>query len=111
MHCKTAQDPESAIRDFTLRIQHYQDSYETIREGEWKAVLEKNCPDKASHEKAAQVVPFIKSINVGARMNVRHCEAYWQTRIAYYLMNLHITPRSIYLCRVCCQHWPISLFY
>lgn len=42
---------------------------------------------------------FIKIMDVGQRYLVNRVLDHVQSRIVYYLMNIHITPRSIYLCR------------
>uniref|UniRef100_A0A4W3K145 6-phosphofructo-2-kinase/fructose-2,6-biphosphatase 4b n=1 Tax=Callorhinchus milii TaxID=7868 RepID=A0A4W3K145_CALMI len=42
---------------------------------------------------------FIKIMDVGRRYLVNHVLDHIQSKIVYYLMNIHITPRSIYLCR------------
>uniref|UniRef100_A0A7N6BZF6 6-phosphofructo-2-kinase domain-containing protein n=1 Tax=Anabas testudineus TaxID=64144 RepID=A0A7N6BZF6_ANATE len=41
----------------------------------------------------------IKIFNVGSRYLVNRVQDHIQSRIVYYLMNIHVTPRSIYLCR------------
>lgn len=38
-------------------------------------------------------------MDVGQRYLVNKVLDHIQSRIVYYLMNIHITPRSIYLCR------------
>ena len=38
-------------------------------------------------------------MDVGLRFLVNRVLDHIQSRIVYYLMNIHITPRSIYLCR------------
>lgn len=38
-------------------------------------------------------------MDVGMRYLVNRVMDHIQSRIVYYLMNIHITPRSIYLCR------------
>lgn len=38
-------------------------------------------------------------MDVGQRYMVNRVLDHIQSRIVYYLMNIHITPRSIYLCR------------
>lgn len=38
-------------------------------------------------------------MDVGRRYLVNRVVDHIQSRIVYYLMNIHITPRSIYLCR------------
>uniref|UniRef100_A0A8D3E9C1 6-phosphofructo-2-kinase domain-containing protein n=1 Tax=Scophthalmus maximus TaxID=52904 RepID=A0A8D3E9C1_SCOMX len=42
---------------------------------------------------------YIKIFNVGSRYLVNQVQDHIQSRIVYYLMNIHVTPRSIYLCR------------
>lgn len=42
---------------------------------------------------------YIKIMDVGQRFLVNRVLDHIQSRIVYYLMNIHITPRSIYLCR------------
>ncbi|KAB1258709.1 6-phosphofructo-2-kinase/fructose-2; 6-bisphosphatase 2 [Camelus dromedarius] len=42
---------------------------------------------------------FIKVINVGQRFLVNKVQDYIQSKIVYYLMNIHVQPRTIYLCR------------
>lgn len=42
---------------------------------------------------------YIKIFNVGSRYLVNQVQDHIQSRIVYYLMNIHITPRTIYLCR------------
>lgn len=42
---------------------------------------------------------FIKVIDVGRRFLVNRVQDHIQSRIVYYLMNIHVQPRTIYLCR------------
>ncbi|XP_067360849.1 6-phosphofructo-2-kinase/fructose-2,6-bisphosphatase 4a isoform X1 [Channa argus] len=72
---------EDAIEDFMKRIKCYENSYETLDE-----VLDRD-------------LSYIKIIDVGQRYLVNRVLDHIQSRIVYYLMNIHITPRSIYLCR------------
>lgn len=76
-------DPNEAVHDFQERIKHYAAIYE---------------PVGTSPEEAA--ASYIKLINVGAKAVINRILDYRQSKIVYYLMNLHIQPRSIYLCRV-----------
>ncbi|XP_069683404.1 6-phosphofructo-2-kinase/fructose-2,6-bisphosphatase 1 isoform X1 [Periplaneta americana] len=72
---------EAALRDFLQRIQHYQERYTALderREGE---------------------LSFMKIYNTGEKVVVHKHEGHIQSRIVYYLMNIHITPRTIYLTR------------
>ncbi|KAG0344637.1 Fructose-2,6-bisphosphatase [Podila humilis] len=71
-------DPEQAAEDFKARIVHYEEAYETITEDN---------------------LTYIKLINVGSQVIISHIQGYLQSRIVYYLMNLHIAPRSIFFSR------------
>ena len=42
---------------------------------------------------------FIKVIDVGRRFLVNQIQDHIQSKIIYYMMNIHVQPRSIYLCR------------
>lgn len=42
---------------------------------------------------------FIKVIDVGRRFLVNRIQDHIQSKIVYYLMNIHVQPRTIYLCR------------
>ena len=71
--------PEDAKRDFLRRIQEYEKVYETITEGH---------------------LSYLRIVNVGSNVTVSNIHGYLASRIAFYLMNLHLKPRSIYLSRV-----------
>ncbi|GAA5831646.1 hypothetical protein JCM5353_000991 [Sporobolomyces roseus] len=75
------QEPEQAEKDFRERIKHYEDSYEPLEE-------------KLDGESS-----YCKMVNVGKQVTVNRIDGYLQSRIAFYLMNLHLTPRSIYFTR------------
>lgn len=77
---------EDARADFLRRIRQYEDSYEPIAEGE--------------AGKGEERYSYLKVINVGNQVAANHIHGYLQSRIAYYLMNLHLRPRSIYFSRV-----------
>lgn len=70
---------EEAVADFRKRIAQYESIYETISE-----------PD----------ISFCRILNVGQMVTMNKIDSYLQSRIAFYLMNLHLKPRSIYLSRV-----------
>uniref|UniRef100_A0AAR2KS03 6-phosphofructo-2-kinase domain-containing protein n=1 Tax=Pygocentrus nattereri TaxID=42514 RepID=A0AAR2KS03_PYGNA len=63
---------EQAVEDFMKRIKCYENSYQET---------------------------LSSIIDVGRRYLVNQVQDHIQSRIVYYLMNIHITPRSIYLCR------------
>ena len=74
------QDPEEAARDFRERIKNYEKVYETIDE------------DEAD-------LTYVKLINVGSQVIINRIRDYLQSRVVYFLMNLHIKPRSIWISR------------
>ncbi|BFZ59296.1 Fructose-2,6-bisphosphatase [Saitoella coloradoensis] len=74
----SGQDPEEAARDFRERIKMYEAVYESIDEKD---------------------LTYVKLVNVGSQVVINMIKDYLQSRIVYYLMNLHIKPRSIYLSR------------
>jgi 6-phosphofructo-2-kinase/fructose-2,6-biphosphatase 2 len=75
-------DREAALQDFLLRIEHYQERYEAL------------------DEKREADLSFMKIYNTGEKVVVHKHEGHIQSRIVYYLMNIHITPRTIYITRV-----------
>jgi 6-phosphofructo-2-kinase/fructose-2,6-biphosphatase 2 len=72
---------DQVIEDFKKRIKHYEDQYQTIDED-----LEAN-------------LSYIKIFDAGEKVLVHKHEGHIQSRIVYYLMNIKITPRTIYLTR------------
>lgn len=72
---------QEAMQDFNERIQKYKNQYEPI--------------DEAFDED----VPFIKIIDVGQQYVVNNIEGAVARRAVYFLMNIHILPRSIYVSR------------
>ncbi|KAK9722966.1 Histidine phosphatase superfamily (branch 1) [Popillia japonica] len=77
----TNMNKDAALTDFLKRIEHYQERYQPLDEEQ-----EKN-------------VAFMKIYNTGEKVVVHKHEGHVQARIVYYLMNIHITPRTIYLTR------------
>lgn len=75
------QDPEAAVQDFLNRIKNYEKVYQTIDQDE-------------------SDLTYVKLINVGHQVIINKIKDYLQSRVVYYLMNLHIKPRSIWLSRV-----------
>ncbi|XP_056279203.1 6-phosphofructo-2-kinase/fructose-2,6-bisphosphatase isoform X1 [Pseudoliparis swirei] len=74
-------DKEEAVADFLKRIECYKLTYVPLDD------------DKDRN------LSYIKIFNVGSRYLVNRVQDHIQSRIVYYLMNIHVTPRSIYLCR------------
>ena len=71
-------DEAKAVTDFRARIAHYEQAYEPISR------------DDSS---------FVKLIDVGKRVEIHDVRGYIQGRITQFVMNLHITPRTIWLTR------------
>ncbi|CAF0954411.1 unnamed protein product [Rotaria sordida] len=71
---------EEAVKDFLSRIELYEKQYETI--------------DDKIEEKH---YPFIKIFNCGERFLVHRIGSNIQSRVLYFLMHIHVLPRTIYL--------------
>jgi len=69
---------EEAVRDFRLRIGHYESGYEEVGEDEGR---------------------FVKIIDVGRKMVLHRIEGYLLARVVHYLLNLHVQPRTVWLTR------------
>lgn len=78
---KDSDNKEEALIDFMQRIEHYQKAYQTL------------------DEDAEGAYSFMKIFNAGEKVLVHRHEGHIQSRVVYYLMNIHILPRSIYLTR------------
>lgn len=74
-------DKDEALADFLKRIEHYKSSYQTI--------------DEAVESKYS----YMQIFKAGEKVLVHRSEGHVQSRVVYYLMNIHIIPRSIYLTR------------
>ncbi|XP_070558322.1 6-phosphofructo-2-kinase/fructose-2,6-bisphosphatase-like isoform X2 [Ptychodera flava] len=72
---------DEAIQDFLQRITHYEEAYEPMDE---------------EHDREKS---YITIMNCGERFLVNKVDGHIQSRIVYYLMNIHIMPRTIYLTR------------
>ncbi|XP_060039352.1 6-phosphofructo-2-kinase/fructose-2,6-bisphosphatase 1 isoform X2 [Erinaceus europaeus] len=74
-------DQEKVLEDFLKRIECYATNYQPLDD------------ELDSH------LSYIKIFDVGMRYLVNRLQDHIQSRTVYYLMNIHVTPRSIYLCR------------
>lgn len=77
------QDPEKAAVDFRERIGNYEKVYKSI-----------NDDGDEDH------LTYLKIMNVGKQVFINRIQDYLQSRVVYFLMNLHIRPRSVWLSRV-----------
>ncbi|KAG7493938.1 6-phosphofructo-2-kinase fructose-2,6-bisphosphatase 2-like isoform X1 [Solea senegalensis] len=73
---------ERVMDDFLKRIECYKVTYQPL--------------DSDDYDKD---MSFIKVINVGRRFLVNRVQDYIQSKIVYYLMNIHVHSHSIYVCR------------
>ncbi|KAJ3485740.1 hypothetical protein NLI96_g4737 [Meripilus lineatus] len=73
-------DPEKAVVDYLSRIETHKKHYETIDEEEkdW---------------------PFIRILNVGEKIMVNKIQGFLQSRVVFFLMNIHNRFRTIYFAR------------
>jgi broad specificity phosphatase PhoE/predicted kinase len=69
---------EEAVRDFRMRIAHYESAYEDVGEDEGR---------------------FVKIIDVGRKMVLHRIEGYLLARVVHFLLNLHVQPRSVWFTR------------
>lgn len=74
-------DKEEAIEDFKHRIQNYEKQYEGLDD-----LLDND-------------LSFIKIFNQGEKFLINNIRGHVQSRVVYYLMNIHVLPRTIYLTR------------
>jgi broad specificity phosphatase PhoE/predicted kinase len=71
-------EPDRAVQDFVRRIRFYEEAYEPIED---------------------DTLSWVKVIDVGRRVVVNRVQGPLATRIVTLLMNLHITPRTLYFTR------------
>ncbi|KAJ7927594.1 6-phosphofructo-2-kinase-domain-containing protein [Mycena leptocephala] len=71
-------NPDKAVEDYYTRIKDHEKYYEPVEETTW---------------------PFIRIINVGEKIMVNNIQGYLQSRIVFFLMNIHNRYRTIYFAR------------
>jgi broad specificity phosphatase PhoE/predicted kinase len=71
-------EPDAATADFRRRIEHYEKAYQPVGDDEGG---------------------YIRSIDAGTQMVVNRLEGYLPSRLVYFLMNLHLSERPIWLAR------------
>ncbi|KAH9941581.1 bifunctional 6-phosphofructo-2-kinase/fructose-2,6-bisphosphate 2-phosphatase [Epithele typhae] len=71
-------DPEKAVADYYSRIKDHERHYEPVEETTW---------------------PFIRIKNVGENIMVNNVFGYLQSRVVFFLMNIHNRFRTIYFAR------------
>ncbi|XP_065509375.1 6-phosphofructo-2-kinase/fructose-2,6-bisphosphatase 1 isoform X2 [Caloenas nicobarica] len=72
---------DEVVADFLQRIECYKATYEPL------------------DEQLDSGLSYIKIFDVGVRYLANRVQGHIQSRTVYYLMNIHVTPRAIYLSR------------
>ncbi|KFO98426.1 6-phosphofructo-2-kinase/fructose-2,6-bisphosphatase, partial [Calypte anna] len=72
---------DEVVSDFLKRIECYKATYEPL------------------DEQLDSWLSYIKIYDVGLRYLANRVQGHVQSRTVYYLMNIHVTPRTIYLSR------------
>ena len=75
-------DPALAMLDFKQRMENYEKVYQTIGEQEEQENLS-----------------YVKVINVGRKIVANNIQGFTPSQIVFYLLNIHINERSIWLTR------------
>jgi len=73
-------DPVLARKDFQERVAAYEKIYEPVDD-----------------EELNEQISYIKIINVGQKIITRNCSGYIASEISFYLQNVHVQPRRIFL--------------
>lgn len=71
-------DADTAVRDFVARIHHYEQSYQTVSDDEGA---------------------YVRVIDVGRKVEAHRIRGTIAARVVYFLLHLHIQPRSFWLTR------------
>ncbi|KAJ2392850.1 Fructose-2,6-bisphosphatase [Coemansia sp. RSA 2603] len=100
---KGVQDIQRVIDDFRSRIDHYSEVYEPLG-GDGTRPLAKGSytlpPTNPSLEDYDEkMVSYVRKINVGAKMVINRITSYLESRIIYFMMNIHIATRSVFFSR------------
>merc|ERR550532_2510389 len=75
-------DPAQARADFLERIKAYEKRYETVEDEEGEGRIK-----------------YIKLFNVGQKVVMHRCAGFLMSQVGFYLSNIHVRPRSIWLTR------------
>ncbi|TFY77312.1 hypothetical protein EWM64_g6701 [Hericium alpestre] len=90
-------DPDEAVKDYFHRIQVRQEHYEPVEELTWPFIRIINVSHDAcsGHEE----IPTLGLAQVGEKIMVNNIRGYLQSRIVFFLMNIHNRFRTIYFAR------------
>lgn len=95
-------DPAIISTNVALKVQSGDPDYKDMTQAEAEADFRKRI---AAYESVYDTIverdlSFCRILNVGRQVTINKIQGYLQSRIAFYLMNLHLKPRNIYLSRV-----------
>ncbi|KAJ1950211.1 Fructose-2,6-bisphosphatase [Linderina macrospora] len=100
---KGVKDPQKVLDDFRHRIDHYSEVYEPVG-GDGKRPLAKNKypyppEDPTLEQYDERLSSYVRKINVGSQVVINRVTSYLESRIVYFLMNIHIATRSVLFSR------------
>mmetsp|Transcript_45959 Transcript_45959/g.103163 ORF Transcript_45959/g.103163 Transcript_45959/m.103163 type:complete len:571 (+) Transcript_45959:92-1804(+) len=75
-------DPAKARADFENRVKEYEARYQSV----------------VDQEDGGEIC-YVKLFNVGQKVEMHHCSGYLMSQIGFFLSNIHISPRCIWLTR------------
>ncbi|KAJ1668601.1 Fructose-2,6-bisphosphatase [Coemansia sp. RSA 1646] len=100
---KGVKDIESVMKDFGRRIGHYSEVYEPLGGDGTRPLAKGAYPLPPSNptldEYNEREVSYLRKINVGSRMVINRITSYLESRIVYFIMNIHIATRSVLFSR------------
>ncbi|KAJ2780673.1 Fructose-2,6-bisphosphatase [Coemansia javaensis] len=100
---KGAKDIDAVMDDFRQRIEHYREVYEPVGGDGTRPMakgrypLPPTAPTIAEYDE--QQVSYVRKINVGSQIVINRIASYLESRIVYFVMNIHIAPRSVLFSR------------
>ncbi|KAJ1895459.1 Fructose-2,6-bisphosphatase [Kickxella alabastrina] len=100
---KGVQDVQRVMDDFHNRIDHYSEVYEPVG-GDGTRPLAKGKyqlppTNPTLEEYDERMVSYVRKINVGAKIIINRITSYLESRIIYFMMNIHIATRSVFFSR------------
>lgn len=100
---KGVQDIQPVMEDFRRRIGHYSEVYEPVGGDGTRPIAKKPYPlppvGPTLEEYDERQVSYLRKINVGSKMVINRIASYLESRIVYFVMNIHIATRSILFSR------------
>ncbi|KAF9943036.1 hypothetical protein BGZ67_007681 [Mortierella alpina] len=95
--CDNPQIIDTNIRSVKVSSPDYVGWKDTDAVSDFKRRIENHLPYYTTITDLSQ--SFVKLINVGEKIIVNNVQGFLQSKIVYYLMHLHISPRKIYFAK------------